>query len=199
MIHEVLEPPFARPGTSGSTRPWWRPEAASSKGAQMLAGFRDDPAGGRDLEAVRAAPALDVRPTWLATVSSRTGSSTPRTFPALSTCGSSSNLFRDNALVPGLEVRGRNRGPGTARHAVEPACRGRRPHHTAGAGVRARRARLDAPGADPRANHQRRPPRAVHGARRAARALAALLAGVLARASRRPRQRVAGAAPTKAS
>ncbi len=84
------------------------------------------------------------------------------------------HLFRDNALIRGC-ARGRWREgrPVTDRHAAEPARGRHRPHHAAEPGVRIGGLRLHAGRPRHPAHEHRRPPRAVHGARGAPRALAA--------------------------
>ena len=84
------------------------------------------------------------------------------------------NLFRDNGLISGsLEVRGQKVDLRRHRHAARAAGRGHRPHHPARPGLRAGHPGVDAGRAGHPARLDRRPPRAVHGPRGAARALAA--------------------------
>ena len=83
------------------------------------------------------------------------------------------HLFRDNELIGGT-LRDRRRGsrPRTHRLPREPPGRRHRPHHAARAGLRAGRRRLHPRRAHHPAHDVRRPSRAVHGHRGAARSLA---------------------------
>ena len=81
-------------------------------------------------------------------------------------------LFRDNALIRGELRRRRARRPASDPVPVEPPGRRDRPHHTAAAGLRARRRRLDARRRRDAAGHEWRASRPLHGPRGAARLLA---------------------------
>ena len=108
------------------------------------------------------------------------------------------HLFVKNELVGGtLTVDGAPVAPRRDHLSGEHARRRDRPHHAAGAGLRAGRPRLDAAGRPARPHDGRRPPRALHGHRGAARPLAGRDgggAGALARRPREPRARAAGGA-----
>ena len=119
----------------------------------------------RGRQAAAAARATSTTPTTSsATAPSRTGSSTRRTSRARSTCGSSSTCSATtSSSAATLTVGGERVDLGAIRLPAEPAGRRDRPHHAAGAGLRARRRRLDAAAAHHPAHDERRPPRAVHG------------------------------------